>query len=36
MMAIVVPAITDWENVVVLVKFLQVFYDATLKFSDKC
>ena len=32
----VVPLITNWDNVKALVKFLQVFYDATLKFSSKC
>jgi hypothetical protein len=32
----VVPSITDWENVKALVKFLKVFYEATLKFSGKC
>jgi hypothetical protein len=31
----VVPSITDWKNVGALVKFLKVFYDATLKFSGK-
>jgi macrodomain Ter protein organizer (MatP/YcbG family) len=30
-----VPSITDWENARALVKFLKVFYDATLKFSGK-
>ncbi|XP_059441769.1 zinc finger BED domain-containing protein RICESLEEPER 2-like [Corylus avellana] len=29
----IVPSITDWENVRAFVKFLKVFYDATLKFS---
>jgi hypothetical protein len=32
----VVSSITNWENGRTLVKFLQVFYDVTLKFLSKC
>jgi hypothetical protein len=31
-----VSSITDWENCRTLVNFLQVFYDAMLKFLSKC